>query len=74
MGDILSDAELAEREIAGTRGLTTTGTTTNEDFGRYFGYEEGLNHYLKLPWNLSYQVNQKGEFTDITFLFFALIP
>lgn len=54
--------------------MTSEGTTTNEDFWRYFWYEGWINNYLKLPWNLSYQENQKGEFTDITFIFFALIP
>lgn len=51
-----------------------SGKVNNEDFGRYFWYEEGINNYLKLPWNLTFQVNQKWEFTDITFIFFALIP
>jgi hypothetical protein len=39
--------------------LTSSGTTGNEDWGRYFGYEEGINNYVKLPWNLSMQANQK---------------
>ncbi|MCD5380395.1 hypothetical protein LR004_00555 [Candidatus Gracilibacteria bacterium] len=56
------------------RGLTSSGTTTNEDFGRYFGYEEGINNYVKLPWNLTMQNNQGGEFTTIGFLFLALLP
>ena len=46
----------------------------NEDFWRYFGYEKWVNNYLKLPWNLTMQVNQWGEFTDIWFLFLALLP
>jgi hypothetical protein len=57
-----------------TRGLSESGTTVNADFWRYFGYEQGINNYLKLPYNLSFQVNQAGEFTDISFVFFALIP
>ncbi len=66
--------ELQERREASSIGIQTDGTTSNEDFGRYFGYEWGINNYLKLPWNLSFQVNQKGEFTDISYLFFVLIP
>ena len=54
--------------------INETGTTTNEDWGRYFWYEEGINNYLKLPVNLTMQVNQWGEFTDITFIYLALIP
>ncbi|WP_161997899.1 hypothetical protein, partial [Escherichia coli] len=42
--------------------------------GRYFGYEEGINNYLKLPFNLTYQRNQPGEYTEITFIFLALLP
>ncbi|MDD3793683.1 MAG: hypothetical protein PHI37_02640 [Candidatus Gracilibacteria bacterium] len=48
--------------------------TTNEDFLRYFGYEKGINDFVYLPWNLTMQVNQKGEYTDIGFLFLALLP
>lgn len=50
------------------------GTTQDEDLWRYFGYETWINNYLKLPWNLTFQTNQKWEFTDITYVFFALIP
>ncbi|PID86386.1 hypothetical protein CSB08_00165 [Candidatus Gracilibacteria bacterium] len=54
--------------------VSSSGVTSNEDFGRYFGYEKGINNYIKLPWNLTMQKNQGGEFTDITFLFLALLP
>lgn len=50
------------------------GQTSNEDLGRYIGYELGLNNYAKLPWNMTMQVNQKGEFTNITYLYLVLIP
>ena len=48
-------------------------TTQDEDLGRYFWYETGLNNYLKLPFNLTMQVNQKWEFTDISYIFLALL-
>lgn len=54
--------------------MNESGKTTNEDLGRYFGYEEGVNNYLKLPFNLTYQKNQPGEYTEITFIFLALLP
>ncbi len=38
--------------------ISTAGTTQNEDLGRYFGYEDGINNYLKLPYNLTVQKNQ----------------
>lgn len=48
--------------------------SNNEDWGRYFGYEKWINNFVKLPWNLTMQKNQWGEFTDIWFLFLALLP
>lgn len=54
--------------------MSASGKTTNEDLGRYFGYEDGINNYLKLPYNLTYQRNQPGEYTEITFIFLALLP
>lgn len=71
---IFSQEELDEIEEKKDLKVTSVGTTTNADFGRYFGYEEGINNYLKLPWNLSFQTNQAGEFTDISYIFFALLP
>jgi len=71
---IYSREALDEVEVVYARWITQSWTTTNEDFGRYFWYEKGINNYLKLPWNLTFQVNQRGEFTDITFIFFVLIP
>lgn len=57
-----------------TNAVTSSGQTQNEDFGRYFGYDSGINNYLKLPANLTFQKNQNGEFTEITYIFLALVP
>lgn len=54
--------------------ISEDGKTQNEDLGRYLGYEAGINNYLKLPVNLTLQKNQKGEFTDISYIFLALLP
>lgn len=54
--------------------ISSSGKTTNEDLGRYFWYEDWINNYLKLPWNLTFQRNQAWEFTDITYFYLALIP
>jgi hypothetical protein len=56
--------ELAIKKSAQIESMTKDGKSQNEDTGRYFGYEEGLNNYLKLPANL----------TDITYIFLALLP
>ena len=54
--------------------LDENGESKNEDLERYLGYEEGINKYLRLPFNLTFQKNQSGEFTAITYIFLALIP
>ncbi|MFA6090883.1 MAG: hypothetical protein WC774_03855, partial [Candidatus Gracilibacteria bacterium] len=53
---------------------SSSGKSQNEDLGRYFGYDDGVNNYLKLPLNLTMQSNQPGEYTEITPFFLALIP
>lgn len=54
--------------------MTNSWTSMNEDLWRYFGYENGINNYLKLPYSLTMQSNQKWEFTDISYIFLALLP
>lgn len=72
---VRSPEEIAaiDKKIA-EESMNESGKTTNEDLGRYFGYDEGVNNYLKLPFNLTYQRNQPGEYTEITFVFLALLP
>jgi len=72
---IYSKEELMKIENESSiEGTSASGKTTNEDLGRYFGYEDGANNYLKLPLNLTMQSNQPGEYTEITPFFLALIP
>lgn len=54
--------------------MTGSGKSQNEDMGRYFGYDSGINNYLKLPANLTFQKNQAGEFTEISYFFLAFFP
>ena len=56
--NVYSQAELDKINADFTALTQSSSNTTNEDMGRYFGYETGLNNYLKLPYNLTYQVNQ----------------
>lgn len=67
------ELEKIEKE-KNSQSMSSEWTTTNEDLWRYFGYEKWANNYVKLPWNLTMQVNQWMEFTDIWFLFLVLIP
>ena len=67
------ELEAIENQDSAER-IKSSWTTDNEDFGRYFGYEKGINNYIKLPWNLTMQENQKWEFTEITYIFLALLP
>jgi hypothetical protein len=57
-----------------TEVMSESGKSQNEDLGRYFGYENGVNNYLKLPLNLTMQSNQAGEYTEITPFYLMLIP
>ncbi len=73
--DIMSKEEYDKKtDIIASSNIDKDGQSRNEDLWRYFGYEEGINNYLKLPLNLTFQRNQSGEFTSITYIFLALIP
>lgn len=72
---IYSESKIKEIEIRTSQKLMTgSWKTKNEDLWRYFWYENWVNNYVKLPWNLTMQKNQSWEFTDISFLFLALLP
>ncbi len=72
---IMSVEEKSKKELKySNQSINESWTTINEDMWRYFWYEKWLNNYIKLPINLTMQSNQRGEFTDITFIFLALIP
>lgn len=73
---ILPEKELKEKEkeIASRQNLDENWQAINADMWRYFGYEKWINNYLKLPYSLSMQTNQRWEYTDITYIFFALLP
>ena len=72
---IYSEIELEKIEEADAYSrINTSGKTDNEDFGRYFWYEEWINNYIKLPWNLTMQINQGWDFTNISYIFLALLP
>lgn len=49
-------------------------STSNEDLLRYLWYENGLLKHINMFWNLTMQKNQWWEFTDIWFIFLALLP
>lgn len=72
---IYSDTEIEEiKKNNFKEKMTSSWAATNEDFWRYFGYGKWINNYVKLPWNLSMQINQWWEYTDIWYIFLALIP
>lgn len=73
---IHSEDELKEIEakITSRQSLDENWQASNADLWRYFGYDKWINNYLKIPYSLSMQTNQKWEYTDITYIFLALIP
>lgn len=73
--NIYNDEELKEiREFYSNERKKENVITTNEDKLRYFGYSNGILDYVYMPWNLTMQKNQSWEYTDIWFLFLALLP
>lgn len=74
--NIYSQEEIKEinQESKKARSKNKNSITTNEDFMRYLGYEKWILNHVKMPWNLTMQKNQAGEFTDISFLFLAFLP
>lgn len=48
--------------------------TKREEIQRYFGYELLLYRYLSVPYDVSVQANQTGNFVEIGFLFIIFIP
>ena len=72
---IYTDSELKKIESATeSQSISSSWKTINEDLWRYFWYENGINNYLKLPYNLTMQNNQNWEYTEISYIFLALIP
>lgn len=75
LSKIYSSSELEKIEKKQvTQAIDSEWKTKNEDLWRYFGYEDWINNYLKLPWNLTMQKNQSWEYTDLTYLYLALLP
>lgn len=73
---ILSENELNNitQKISQKQTIDNNWQAADADMWRYFWYERWINNYLKLPYNLSMQTNQRWEYTDITYIFFALLP
>lgn len=72
---IYSKDELSEfNKLEKRKSLTSSWSSNNEDLWRYLWYEKWINNYMKFPWNLTMQVNQTWEFTDIWFIYLLFIP
>lgn len=63
-----------QKNIDSRQNLDKNWQAVNADMWRYFGYEQWINNYLKIPYSLTMQSNQRWEYTDITYIFFALLP
>ena len=53
---------------------TIESNTRREELQRYFGYEKVLYRYLTLPYDVSINTNQSGNYVDIGFIFIIFIP
>ena len=72
--NIYSPEEIIEKNKIKAKRREEDAVTTNEDLKRYLWYESGILPFTNMFWNLTMQVNQWWKFTEISFLFFALIP
>ena len=45
-----------------------------EEIQRYFGYESLIYRYLTQPYDMTINVNQKGDFVDVGFIYLMLFP
>ncbi|NNE16103.1 MAG: hypothetical protein HKN51_14050 [Saprospiraceae bacterium] len=50
------------------------GDSKREEIQRYFGYELLLYRYLSLPYDVSINVNQQGDFVDVGLIFIIFFP
>ncbi len=50
------------------------GNAKREEIQRYFGYETLMYRYLSIPYDLTMNTNERGDFVDIGFLFLILLP
>lgn len=71
---IFTKEEILEKNEEKAKRRLEDPVTTNEDLKRYLWYESWILPYIKLPWNLTMQLNQSWKFTEISFVFFALLP
>ncbi len=52
----------------------TEGDTRKEEIQRYIGYEKLLYRYLSLPYDSTMNINERGNFVDIGFLYLMFLP
>lgn len=71
---IFTKEEILEKNEEKAKRRLEDPVTTNEDLKRYLWYETWILPYIKLPWNLTMQLNQSWKFTEISFVFFTLLP
>ncbi len=50
------------------------GDSKREEIQRYFGYETLMYRYLSIPYDVSMNINVRGDFTNVGFLYLLLIP
>ncbi len=60
--------------FSSAQGTLKDGNAKREEIQRYFGYETLMYRYLTIPYDLSMNTNERGDFVDIGFLFLILLP
>ena len=70
---LFSEYELVSQNSA-NQDTEIVNDSKREEIQRYFGYELLLYRYLSLPYDVSINTNQTGNFVDIGFLYLFFIP
>lgn len=69
-----ADAIIAQNNTTSTADSELINDARREEIQRYFGYELLLYRYLSLPYDVSVNNNQQGNFVDIGYLYLLFIP
>lgn len=71
---IETDTIIAQNNTDSASGTELVNDAKREEIQRYFGYELLLYRYLSLPYDVSVNNNQQGNFVDIGYLYLLFIP
>lgn len=60
--------------VSNSQQVLKDGDAKREEIQRYFGYETLMYRYLTIPYDLTMNTNERGDFVDLGFLYLILLP